>query len=289
MVLKNIGITGAAGLVGSHLIPMLSKYNYEIIGTSRKKISKNNSNLSYKSLDLLKSLNQKKINKIFSNIDCLIHLAAMLPSNNKIKNVQLKKINYTNTKKLIDWAHKKKIFFIFFSSLSIFSKKHIPYSIYKKKIEKYMIEKKGLKFLILRPSSIYGFGQKDKTFLLNNINKIKNKELMYFYRPLSIKFNFIHASDIARAIIFLMNKNTYGTYNIKNEKNTTLKELIILFKKVFNIEKEKFIIKNEVNYSNNINNIIKANFKKITKMGWKTQIKLYDGLLQSFVKNKIII
>jgi len=71
-----------------------------------------------------------------------------------------------------------------------------------------------------------------------------------------------------------MNKNTYGIYNIKNEKNTTLKELIILFKKIFNIKKEKFIIKNQVNYSSNINNIIKTNFKKITKMGWKTQIKL---------------
>ena len=59
MVLNNIGVTGATGLVGSHLIPKLLKNNFKIIAISRKKIKS-------KKILLLKNLifQQKKILKV---------------------------------------------------------------------------------------------------------------------------------------------------------------------------------------------------------------------------------
>ena len=85
-------------------------------------------------------------------------------------------------------------------------KKKNKYTLLKKKIETYMLKKKNLKYLILRPSSIYGYKQKDKTLLLNKINEIKRKNSVVFFKPLSQKFNFIHAHDVCRAILFLIKK-----------------------------------------------------------------------------------
>ena len=117
MVLKRIGLTGSNGLVGKHLIPILRKKKYIIIPTTKK------GNKSFKKLDLLSNLNEKKLNSIFGKIDCLVHLASILPSRKNVSINNLVQVNYTKTKILIDWAAKKGIFFIFFSSLSILKKK----------------------------------------------------------------------------------------------------------------------------------------------------------------------
>ena len=142
MVVKNIGLTGSSGLVGMHLIPMLLKKKYNLLATSRKKIIKKK-NINFKVLDLNKRLNYQKLDSIFKNIDCLIHMGAILPGKNEVDIKKLKTVNYTNSKILIDWASKRNIFFIFFSSLSIYYKKKNLYTKLKKKIEEYVLKKKN--------------------------------------------------------------------------------------------------------------------------------------------------
>ena len=279
MVLKSIGLTGSNGLVGKHLIPILHKKKFIIVPTARK------GNKDFKKLDMLLSLNEKKLNSIFGKIDCLIHLASILPSRKNVSINNLIQVNYTKTKILIDWAAKKGIFFIFFSSLSILKKKKNKYTSLKKKIETYMLKKKNLKYLILRPSSIYGYKQKDKTLLLNKINEIKKKNSVVFFKPLTQKFNFFHAHDVSRAVLFLMKKKNKGIFSVTSQKNITLKFLIQTLIKVFKLKKKNIIIKNKTK-------IIKDNSYnldlKIQKLGWKTKINLYDGLKRSFVEKEII-
>tara|TARA_X000000950_G_scaffold272409_1_gene354910 strand:+ start:2668 stop:3510 length:843 start_codon:yes stop_codon:yes gene_type:complete len=279
MVLKSIGLTGSNGLVGKHLIPILRKKKFIIVPTAKK------GNKIFKKLDMLSNLNEKKLDFIFGKIDCLIHLASILPSRKNVSTNELIQVNYSKTKTLIDWAAKKGIFFIFFSSLSILKKKKNKYSLLKKKIETYMLKKKNLKYLIIRPSSIYGYKQKDKTLLLNKINEIKKKNSVIFFRPLSQKFNFIHAHDVCRAILFLMKKKNKGIFSVTSQKNISLKFLIQALIRVFKLKKKNIIIQNK-------NKSIKDNSYnldlKIQKLGWKTKINLYEGLKRSFVKKEII-
>lgn len=284
MVLNKIGVTGYEGLVGSHLVPLLAKKNFKIIATSRK-FYKNKNNVNHKKLDLSKKINENLLDKVFGDIDFFIHTAAILPEKKKVNLKQMKLVNLYNTKKLVDWACKKKIFFVFFSTISVFSKKNIYYIKCKKEIENYLA-KKTSKFLIIRPSSIYGFGIKDKTFLFNKINKIKNNKKLLFYKPFQEKLNFIHAHDVSRAVMFLIKKKQTGSFNLLNEKNLSIKELIEIFKKIFKISNEKI----KINYKNQKkSNLIKINKKKINKLGWRCKISIQNGIIESFVKEKIII
>ncbi len=284
MVLKKIGMTGSEGLVGSHLIPLLVRKNFKIIAGSKNE-KKNKANVFYKKFDLSKKVNDNLLNKTFGDVDFFIHLGAILPSKKKSSNLKLKKVNLESTKKIINWAIKKKIFFIFFSTISIFNNKNLNYIKYKKIAEKYLIGKK-LNYIIIRPSSIYGFGQKDETFLIRNITKIKNKKKLIFYKPFKKNLNFIHAHDISRAIIFLIEKNKTGIFNLINEKNISIPEIITLFKKIFNISKNKISIKYKKQKKNLENKII---VNKINKLGWKCKINLQNGIKKSFVENQIII
>ena len=99
------------------------------------------------------------------------------------------------------------------------------------------------------------------------------------------KFNFIHAHDVCRAVLFLMKKKNKGIFSVTSQKNITLKFLIQTLIKVFKLKKKNIIIKNKTK-------IIKDNSYnldlKIQKLGWKTKINLYDGLKRSFVEKEII-
>lgn len=117
MVLKSIGLTGSNGLVGKHLIPILRKKKFIIIPTTKK------GNKSFKKLDMLSNFNEKKLDSIFGKIDCLIHLASILPSRKNVSIDDLIQVNYSKTKTLIDWTAKKGIFFIFFFKPINFKKK----------------------------------------------------------------------------------------------------------------------------------------------------------------------
>ena len=78
MVLKKIGLTGSNGLVGNHLIPMLLKSNFIITPTAKIKTK------NFKKLNMLNKINEKKLDTIFGNVDCLIHMASILPGRKNI-------------------------------------------------------------------------------------------------------------------------------------------------------------------------------------------------------------
>lgn len=284
MVVKNIGLTGSSGLVGTHLIPILLKKKYNLLATSKKKIIKKK-NINFKILDLNKSLNYQKLDSIFKNIDCLIHMGAILPGKSKVDINKLKKVNYINSKILIDWASKRNIYFIFFSSLSIYYEKKNLYTTLKKKIEKY-IKKKKLKYIIIRPSSIYGYSQKDKSFLLNKVNEIKKKNILTVYKPTNIKLNFIHAYDVCRALILLIQKKKTGIFNIKSDNDASITRIIKILEKIFLIKSKTIYLNKKIKKNLNNKNI---SHEKIKKLGWKSQITLCYGIKKSFVEKKLII
>ena len=294
MVLNNIGVTGATGLVGSHLISKLLKNNFKVIAISRKKI-KSKKNITFKKFNFKKKGNFKSLDKIFKKVDYLIHLASILPNNSEnFNNKRTRKVNIYFTKLLAKWALRKKIFFIFFSTASIYKantkkkKKEeskvasIPaggkYALQKYVCEKYLykLKKKGLKLLIIRPTSIYGYGQNEKTFLARHLNKLRSNKDIIFFKPLSMKLNFIHATDVSNAIIYLIRKNIQGIYNLAHEKNISIKRIIDFLKKLFPKKRNKIIIcdKNKKNLSNFLN----IDISKIKKTGWKNKIDILKGL-----------
>jgi len=143
-----------------------------------------------------------------------------------------------------------------------------------------------MKYLILRPSSIYGHSQKDKSFLLNKINEIKKNNILTVYKPTNLKLNFIHAHDVCRALVFLLQSKKMGVYNIKSDRDTSINSIIKILEKVFFL-KSKTIYLNKKTKKIFFNN--KISHEKIKKLGWKSKITLYYGVKKSFVEKKLII
>ena len=113
---KNLLITGGLGLIGKSLIKILLKdFNLRILDTSPqikrhknyvKKFHKNE--IKFISCNIL---NENKLNKIFNNIDIVIHLAAMLGVKNTESHKDLCwRINATATHYIVNACIKNKKF-----------------------------------------------------------------------------------------------------------------------------------------------------------------------------------
>ena len=92
--MKHIGLTGASGLLGKHVIFLLLKKNYKVIATSKKKPTINHKNLIWSKMDLSKKPENSRLKKIYEKVICLIHIGAFVPVPGKKK--KLKLINQIN-------------------------------------------------------------------------------------------------------------------------------------------------------------------------------------------------
>ena len=279
---KKIGIIGGSSFLGTSLINELHKNNFRIIQTfNEKKKYYNFCQNRYLNLND-KIIISKKLDKYFAKVNCLIYLSAVYP----VTRVDFKSlnINYLSVTKIANWCFKKKIKFIFLSTFSVYQfnkkKKQSEKDIIKKDLaggfyafQKYLSEnyilnlgRKGLKFLILRPSSIYGPSQKSDTLISRIFSNIKKNKNVLIYKPLSIKFNIIHVNDVSRAIIHLLNMKLQGIYNIGNYKSVSLKDMYIIMKKL----KIRLILKErKKNNSELIRNFINVDLSKLKKTKFK--------------------
>ena len=161
-------ITGSGTLLVNTLVLRALKKKYKIIASYRKSFPKN---LKKKDVSLIKIDLEKKI-KPDCKIDCLIHCASAIPSDN-LSDKKMMKINYIGFKelslKLIANGCKK---IIFISSMSVYGNiddrlvdlntKTNPVDVYgqsKLKVEKFLEKlkkEKNIDYFILRLPALVG-------------------------------------------------------------------------------------------------------------------------------------
>ena len=130
---KIIGVTGAAGFIGSHLCEKLLSNNYKVIAIDNlSKGSKNNiekllknKNLSFFKADIG---DLKTVKKLFSNVDVVVHLAA-----SKIPRyagrLETLLVNTEGTKNILEAIKNKKSKLIFASTSDVYGKNpNLPFS-----------------------------------------------------------------------------------------------------------------------------------------------------------------
>lgn len=121
-----IGVTGAAGFIGSHLCERLLSSGYKVIAVDNlSKGSKSNiqtllkkKNFIFHKADIE---DPKKVRRLFSNVDVVIHLAASkIPRYGGRLETLL--INTKGTKNILDAIKNKKSKFIFASTSDVYGK-----------------------------------------------------------------------------------------------------------------------------------------------------------------------
>lgn len=150
----NIFVTGAAGFVGSHLLPILSAKGYRVTALVRTDDEKRRIISKAKIVigDLAK---QGSWQKELIGQDIIVHLAAQISAKDpKV----FKKNNVEATKNLIEAAKIAKVKkIILFSSAAVTSIRKDAYA-KTKEIQESQVANSKINYTILRPSMIYGPG-----------------------------------------------------------------------------------------------------------------------------------
>jgi UDP-glucose 4-epimerase len=265
MNMYNILIIGSSGFIGKNILNRLRNEDYKLYSIERNNTNtsniQNEDNICYcdlKDIELISKFIKK------NKIDIIIHLASnLIPSsneedfNNELNNVIIP------TFKLIDYSVKYNIKFVFFSSggtiygktkTKIISENHSrnPISYYglsKLLIEDYILFKhrvNRLRYLILRPSNVYGKYQKaDKNqgFIAVAINKILHNKPIEIWGDGEIIRDYINVEDVASITKKLIENNIENkVLNVSSGKGYSLNEILKILSPMF---PKKF----EVNYT----------------------------------------
>ncbi len=194
-------ITGSQGFLGKHLIPQLKADGHNCIfftGDIRNK------------KDVIKLWEEK--------VDIIVHLAAQI----KGKDSRLfYEVNQAGTENILEICREiKPRSFIFLSSIRVLSAYQNPYSLSKKAAEAAVI-KSGVPYIILRPSLLYGPGDK------NNLGFFFSLLARFPVVPIhNFKIQPLFVGDLVKIIAGCLNYKTNQIINITGEETVSLDDLL---------------------------------------------------------------
>jgi len=244
---KNIIITGAGGLIGTHLLDLLkNKRQYTVIGTYQDTFPPvTGRNITYIKTDLAKKQGWKKIPLVC--VDAIIHCAALIPSSFfGQEDKAAGRANSLIDGQAIEYAMKKKCRLIYFSSSGVYgmgghagcdenSGLHPSGGYLRNKVafEKVIRGMNGeFKYHIFRISAPYGpFQKRDSVVSVFVRNALGNKPILYYGTGARTQ-DFIYAKDVACACICSLDNDSYGIYNIASGNPVSMKDLAVMVKRL---------------------------------------------------------
>jgi len=213
---KMILITGATGFVGKHLLKRLSKTKVRCLVRKNVDCGKN---VELFRGDLIDACSLEEATK---NVSTVVHLAAIINSNKK---EEFETVNVEGTKNLLAACKKNKVNkFVYISSCDVILRNKHDYA-YSKLAAEELVKSSGLKYIILRPTVIYGKGDKESLGMLFNIIK------KYPFAPVigngDYKLQPVYIDDVISVIIKCLDfKHTNKTYFVAGPEPLTFNDII---------------------------------------------------------------
>lgn len=250
-----LGITGADGFIGSHLVDFLKKREIP-----HKPFFEGGS---------LKSFLQ--------DVDILTHLAGRaLPPDE-----MLYQSNVDFTRNLMDAAFEfpiKKV--IYLSTVAVYGNGGNPKDVYSKtklqaeKIIKSWGKRTGGKAVILRPFNVYGPRNK-KGLIYQFYKSIKDTGFVTIYGDGSMKRDFLYIDDLVKVLIKAIDINQSLEADVVSGKQFSLLEVVEMFKKIMR-EDIDVVYKNEDPEKPKNIEVNFQNAKKI--LNWQAETEFERGL-----------
>ena len=283
--MHNIVISGSNSFIGKHLIAKLS-------GNKKYKLIKMNRSFG----DVKYANTWKKLPKA----RIIIHLAAKTFVPDSWKNPKdFFETNIMGTLMALEYCRLNKAKFIFLSSYLYGNAKKSgtneksrleiknPYSLTKKTAEdicKYYSKKYKLQVAILRPSNVYGPGQKLFFLIPDLIKKLKKKN--FLINNTSIKRDLIHVYDLVDAIEKSFNiKSKLEILNIGSGKSYEIKKIINILQKIYC---SNLVVKNKGMVRQNEILASKLNINKAKRvLKWKPKYNLIKGLKNTLYSKRL--
>lgn len=236
--MSNILITGATGLIGSHMIPLLK--GNTIYSISRKSTFEDKSEVKFLQIDLSKDWLESSLP---DNVDTIIQLSQSehfreFPE----KAEDIFRVNVMTTLKLLEFARKTKAkSYIYASSAGIYGvtdretsedteikiKKDLGYYLGTKLCSEILVENYAQFFniVILRPFFVYGPGQRESMLIPRLVNNIKTKKPVLLSGKEGITITPTYVTDAAHAIAAATKLKGFHKINIAGPERLSLKKI----------------------------------------------------------------
>lgn len=269
-----LGVTGADGFIGSHLIAQLKERGYQ-----------------YKIFQ--GDLSDKNDLDIFVNgCNQIIHLAGVFTNDFDV----LMQVNVIGTRNLIDACKKNNVKRVIFSStgavygeplhrgVSLEDDVLSPNTLYglsKLYAEEY-IRFSGVNFVILRLPNVYGVGNK-KGVVYNFLNSIHENKRVTIFGTGEQKRNFLFITDLINAIMLALEYNGNSeVFNISDDVIYSLNDIVHILK-----EKQlSFEIDYQPSDESNVLQVLAEDISKAKNiLSWHPMVDFKNGL--SFMMHDI--
>jgi|GEM_PF-1193342 len=246
MVLKNVAVTGAGGMIGRHLIALLLSRGVTVAASDLLLPDKPRRNIAWSSWDLAEWKTADELDEIFGRPDALFHVGALVPNSGDRHYVTRQKIFDANVRACLclgEWALKNKIPIVFLSGATVYTDPgqcEIVESAPKSccgfggfyGASKWLAEQtfehlvsEGLQRVVLRPSSVYGWGLGEQKMISRFLAIAAKDGVIELQPPEEEKINLIHAFDVAQAMVEALEQEAWGIFNIASTASHSVREI----------------------------------------------------------------
>lgn len=290
--MKKILLTGATGLIGKEVLPLLIKKNYDIYSISTKDIKSDNVHwikCDIFDIDILKSVFDKY------KPDYLLHFA-WITGGDYLTNE--KNILYKNSsEKMLEFFKqnngKKAIYsgscfeYKFSGEILKESNELESNNLYEKsknELHDFCMnysKNNDLNFGWGRIFYVFGHNEKQSRLTPLIMEKIKNNEEFYLSKPNNC-LDYMYSKDIAKAFVEFLESDCVGDVNICSGKGVYLKDYALMIQKIMN---KKDLIKYDETMPEELN-IIGDNTILKEKIGFRPEYDLYSGLKEVILNYK---
>jgi len=221
-----VGVTGANGMLGRHIVDVLIDCGKEVKEITRKE------------WDIKKEVSGQDLDSIFSDCDAVVHCAAL--TKDFSSEAECISVNVTSSACVAEWCYKQRVPLIYisgagcyklFGKLKVDEYSEMSYDCLGGAygLSKYLGEQAILNIMrgactVFRPSSLYGAGSPADRVVAKFLNSAKKNEQITVWDDGSA-INFLHCYDVARAVNSALNIGAYGTFNLANEESFSLLDL----------------------------------------------------------------
>ncbi len=228
MVLGRIGLTGSTGLLGRHIKAALMIAGADIVCATKTGID------GTRLWNLEHWLTDVTFDEIFGEVSALVHVGARVTHSGAIEDSQIFDSNVRACLNLGQWALKRNIPVVHVSGAIVYAN---PWALVQKEssqtgwsgfggfygLSKLLAEdvferlrQQGLQVCILRPTSIYGYGMSGDKLISRLLSSAYSDMILELSEPVDDCFDLIHATDVAIAVVSVLNKKSWETFNISS-------------------------------------------------------------------------
>lgn len=244
-------VTGAYGLLGLRVVPLLAKNIPDckliVVGRGNKPKGLGGERVEAVSGDLR---DEDFWDGLPDAITHVVHLAAFIPWRAEDRQrASVVTDNLLPIANLLEhggrWANLQQI--VYSSSVSVYAQTTVPLDEDSKKLPASLygaaklagedllssMEARGVRVACLRLSSLYARGQYEGTVLPIMLNRALRKQEIVIFGDGTRTQDFLHCEDAARAVLLSVQKEARGVFNIGAGKPVTMTELAETVSRVF--------------------------------------------------------